>query len=78
MRARGQVDRTGASVKLSAPVQARLRELSAELTAVKGRQVSLSEVIEGLLQLAEEAPRGLGSLIPGQSIFRSLDEARDT
>jgi len=36
-------------VAVSAPVKARLNAMKDEMTAAKGRQVSLSEVLEALL-----------------------------
>jgi hypothetical protein len=59
MPERGPLHATGVKVVLSQPVHVRLTVLRDELIGVKGRDVTFSEAIEGLLRLLDEAPRGM-------------------
>lgn len=63
------------SKKLSVadPVYRDLARIKAERTAELGRQVTFSEVLADVIRVYRESHP-----VPQQSIFRSLDEARDT
>ena len=63
MPGRGPLMETGKKVVLSAPVHARLSELSAELRAIRGREVTFSECIEELFAHLDGTSRLLADVM---------------
>ena len=71
--ARGGGDGVSVKILVSDPVHALITARQQVMRAELGRTVTMSEVIEDLFRRAQLMPAA-----PGQSVFRSLDERRDT